>query len=135
MANEVVALNSYYQGIMQAGKLRTIDHAARLSNAVLRTLGFNLSRNNKQKLAKALPDELSRALTRGWHLIHIRDKKITLDEFVKKISLRSGNTDPYYGEMATAAVFRNLKQYIDYDLQHAISRDLSPEVRRLWDSA
>jgi uncharacterized protein (DUF2267 family) len=135
MGNEAMALESYYHGIMAVGKLRTVDHATRLSNAVLRTLGFSLSGSNKKKLAKSLPNDLSKALTRGWHLIHIRDRNLSLDEFVKKVSLRSGNTDPHYSELATAAVFRNLRQLIDHDLDRAIAKDLSPEVRRLWESA
>lgn len=135
MGNDVMALETYYQGIMAAGKLRTVDHATRLSNAVLRTLGFNLSGDTKKKLAQSLPEHLSRALTRGWHLIHVRDTKITLDEFAKKVSLRSGNTDPQFAILATTAVFQNLKQFIDHDLDQAISRDLSPEIRRLWNAA
>lgn len=130
-----MALDSYYSAIMQHGKLRTPSHAARLSRAVLRTLGFNLSGGVKKKLAEALPPDLAHDLTRGWLLLHIRDRNLSLHRFAKDVARHSGNTDPQYAQMATAAVFRQIKQLIDADLSREVARNLSPEVRELWNSA
>jgi uncharacterized protein (DUF2267 family) len=37
--------------------------------------------------------------------------------------------------MATAAVFGRLKQLVDADLSRRVAKDLSPEVRDLWNAA
>jgi uncharacterized protein (DUF2267 family) len=133
--SDQMALDNYYTAIMQQGKLRTPAHATRLSRAVLRTLGFNLSGSVKKKLGRALPADLAHELRRGWRLLHLRDRKLPLHKFLKDVALHSGNTDPQYARMATAAVFRQIKRLIDADLSRTVARDLSPEVRELWNSA
>jgi uncharacterized protein (DUF2267 family) len=135
MTHQTMTLDTYYTEIMQRGNMRTPDQAARVSRAVLRALGFNLSGGLKRELARALPDHLGRELRRGWRLIHFRNTRLPLEEFAKDVALNSGNTDPQYGAMATSAVFGQIKQLIDDDLSHRVGKDLSPEVRALWDAA
>ena len=135
MTTQTMTLDTYVAEVMRGAKTRTVEHANRLSDAVLHVLGFYLSGGVKRKLARALPDPLARELTRGWRLLNVRDHKAPLHKFLKDVGLHSGNTDPQYAEMATAAVFRNLKLYIDDDLTGAIAKDLSPEVRKLWETA
>lgn len=135
MSEQTIPLDTFYNRLMQQGNLRTPDHAARLSSAVLHSLGFNLSGGIKRKLAKALPAGLSRELTRGWRLIHFRNRGLSLHDFAKDVALHSGNTDPQYAMMAIEAVFHQLKQLIDPDLSREVAKDLSPEVRSLWNAA
>ncbi len=135
MSNNTMTLETFYSKLVQRAGLRTVDHAAQLSGAVLHTLGFNLSGSVKRQLAKALPDDLARGLTRGWRLIHFRNRNLSLHRFAKDVALHSGNTDPLYAEQATAAVFHLLKQYCDADLTRAVAKDLSPEIRKLWNAA
>lgn len=135
MSDQTMTLDTFYTEVMQHGKLRTPDHAARLSSAVLHTLGFNLSGGVKRELAQALPDDLARELTRGWRLIHFRNTHLPLEKFAADVALHSGNTDPLYARMATAAVFGRLKQLVDADLSRRVAKDLSPEVRDLWNAA
>jgi uncharacterized protein (DUF2267 family) len=135
MAGDASSLEQYFQGIKVRGKQRTVDHAVRISYAVLHMLGFNLSGGVKRKLTDSLPEELSRQLNRGWRLIHFRNRNITLQQFSKDVSLHTGNTDPQFAETSTRAVFHNLKQLIDYDLIREIAKDLSPELRRVWNAA
>jgi uncharacterized protein (DUF2267 family) len=135
MSHQTMTLDTYYTEVMQQGKMRTTDQAARVSRAVLRALGFNLSGGIKRELARALPDDLGRQLRRGWRLIHFRNSRLSLEAFAKDVALNSGNTDPQYAEMATAAVFGQIKRLIDDDLSRRVAKDLSPEVRALWNAA
>lgn len=135
MSNQTLSLDSFYRAIMQKGNLRTPDHASRLTFAVLHTLGFNISGGTKKELARALPDELARDLTRGWRLINIRSSRLPLEKFMKDVARHNGNTDPKNAERATKVVFGELKQLIDDDLTRAVARDLSPEVRAFWNAA
>ena len=125
----------FYTDVMQQGQLRTLGHAQRLTGAVLHTLGFNLSGGLKRALARVLPPVLARELTRGWRLLHFRNTRISLEDFAADVGLHSGNTDPLYNRMATAAVFGQVKRLIDNDLSRKVAKDLSPEVRELWNSA
>lgn len=135
MSDQTLTIENYYDDLMRGGNLRTPSHAARLSQAVLRTLGFNLSGPTKRKLAKALPEDLARDLTRGWRLINIRHHNLSLDKFAKDVALHSGNTDPDYAKTATRAVFRQIKSMVGDDVVRAVARDLSPEVRDFWNAA
>ncbi len=78
---------------------------------------------------------LAGELTRGWRLAHFRNTRISLEDFAADVALHSGNTDPLYNRMATAAVFGQIKRLIDDDLSRKVAKDLSPEVRELWNSA
>ena len=135
MSDQSMQLDSFYSAVMERGNLRTTDHAARTSSAVLHSLGFNLSGGVKRELARALPADLAHELTRGWRLIHFRDTHLTVEKFARDVALHSGNTDPQYARMATAAVFSQLKLLIDDDLNRRVAKDLSPEVRDLWNAA
>jgi uncharacterized protein (DUF2267 family) len=135
MSDQTMTLDSFYAAVMETGKMRTADHAARTSSAVLHSLGFNLSGAVKRELARALPADLAHELTRGWRLIHFRDTHLTMEKFARDVALHSGNTDPQYARMATAAVFGQLKRLIDDDLSRRVAKDLSPEVRDLWNAA
>ncbi|MFO7662393.1 MAG: DUF2267 domain-containing protein [Chloroflexota bacterium] len=135
MTHSATTLEQYYQGIEVQGNQRTPEHAVRVSDAVLRTLGFNLSGGVKRKLVDSLPEELGRKLKRGWRLIHFRNRNITLQQFSKDVGLHTGNTDPQFAETITRAVFHNLKMLIDDDLNREIAKDLGPELRRAWNTA
>ena len=135
MSDQTMQLDSFYSEVMQRGNMRTADQAARVSSAVLHTLGFNLSGGVKRQMARALPPDLAHELTRGWRLLHIRDTHLPLEKFAHDVALHSGNTDPQYARMAAAAVFGQLKRLIDDDLNRRVAKDLSPEVRDLWNAA
>jgi uncharacterized protein (DUF2267 family) len=135
MSNQTIAIDDYYYDLMRQGNLRTPDHAARVSHAVLRALGFNLGGATKSKLAKALPPELARDLKRGWRLINIRSSNLSLDKFASDVARQSGNTDPDFAKTAIRAVFAQIKSLVDDDVTRAVARDLSPEVRALWNAA
>lgn len=135
MSDQTMQLDSFYSEVMRRGNLRTADHAARTSGAVLHSLGFNLSGGVKRELARALPADLAHELTRGWRLIHFRDTRLTVEKFARDVALHSGNTDPLYARMAIAAVFGQLKRLVDDDLGRRVAKDLSPELRDLWHTA
>ena len=135
MSDQTMQLDSFYSEVMRRGNLRTADHAARTSGAVLHSLGFNLSGGIKRELARALPPDLAHELTRGWRLIHFRDTRLTVEKFARDVALHSGNTDPQYARMAIAAVFGQLKRLVDDDLSRRVAKDLSPELRDLWNTA
>ena len=128
-------LDSFYAEVVRRGNMRSADQAALVSSAVLHTLGFNLSGGIKRELARALPEHLARQLTRGWRLIHFRNTHLPLEKFAADVGLHSGNTDPQYARMAIAAVFGQLKRLISDDVSRRVAKDLSPEVRDLWNSA
>lgn len=135
MADQVSTLDTYYAHIQHDGRLRTIQHAERWSEAVLRTLGFTLKGGTKRELAKALPETLGKQLTRGWRLIHFRDPNLTAEEFLKQTAYRSGNSDPDFARIATTAVFRNLKTLIDSDVNQEVVDDLPDEIAQMWAEA
>lgn len=128
-------LSDFYSHVQQSGKLRTPAHAQRWSNAVLKTLGLNLDRRTKRKMADALPEELADALNRVFWLIHFRNTGLTGDEFLNQVSRRSGNTDADFARYPTVAVFGGLKRMIGPDLADRVAQSLSPEVSQLWNQA
>ncbi len=135
MSNRTTTADSFYEEMTRLGNFRTPDHAERATFAVLHTLGFNLSGSTKKKLAKALPESLAHYLTRGWRLINIRHKKLSLDKFAKDVALHSGNTDREVAKVQAGVIFRQIKGLIDDGLIREVSRDLSPEVSDFWDKA
>lgn len=135
MSNQTISIDDYYYDVMHGGNLRTPDHAARLSHAVLRALGFNLGGAAKRKLAKALPPELAHDLKRGWRLINVRHSNLSVDRFAKEVARHSGNTDPDFARTAMGAVFAQVKGLISDDVSRAVARDLSPEMRAFWNAA
>ena len=131
----MVDLTSYYQTIQSKGNLRTSQHAQRWSTAVLKTLGFNLDKRTKKRLANALPEELAVDLTRIFWLAHFRNSNLSLHEFQNEVSRRSGNSDPNFAKTPITAVFSSIKTLIDNDMAKAVSDSLAPEVRELWEKA
>ncbi len=132
---EAAALDEFYRAVMREAQQPTMKHAARTTFAVLHTLGFNLSGSVKKKLAKELPEKLARDLTRGWRLLHIRNRNLSLEDFAADVGLHSGNTDPDYAKIAIRVIFRQMKKRLGGNLIQTVARDLSPEVRALWDEA
>jgi len=128
-------INSYYQIVQTMGSLRTPGHARRWSMAVLKTLGVNLDRKTKKKLAKALPEELGHDLKRLFWLVHFRNKNMTQQEFQFEVSKRSGNSDWQFAKMPITAVFHGVKELIDNDTNQAVAKSLAPDVRDLWQQA
>lgn len=128
-------LNDYYEYVQERGKLRTVDHAKRWSDGILKTLGINLDRGTKKKLAQALPEELADSLTGVFWLLHFRNEKLSSYEFRRTAARRSGNTDADFARYPILAVFGGVKQMIPADLEREVANDLAPEVRELWQRA
>ena len=128
-------LDAYYEHVMTAGKLRTLDHARIWSDGVLKTLGSALDRGTKKTLAKELPKELSEPLTSVFWLLHFRDPNQPVEDFLQRAARRSGNSDGEFARNPTQAVFGGLKMFIDSDLNEKVARTLSPELRQLWEQA
>lgn len=135
MSDQTSALEHYYATVKERSNLRTPAHAQRWSRAILRTLGFNLDRGAKRKLSDALPKELAGDLTRGWRLVHFRDKNLPAHEFYRQAALCSGNSDPAFARTPTQAVFHGVKQLVDNDIEDFVARSLSPELRTIWEEA
>ena len=129
------ALNDFYQHVQEAGLLRTEGHAQRWTVAVLRSFGLLLDRGTKRALAKALPEELAKPLTRVFWLVHFRNPKLTSLEFQKKVDMRAGNSDARFARIPITAVFAGLRRLIDSDLDQRVARSLSPEIRELWEQS
>lgn len=128
-------LAGYYQHILDNGLLRTAGAAQRWSKAVLKTLGLNLDRGTKKRLAKALPEELAGDLTRGFWLVHFRDKTKSQKTFLKEIAGRSGNTDANFARYPTTAIFHEVKSYAGQYVSDEVADSLAPEIRELWQQA
>jgi uncharacterized protein (DUF2267 family) len=125
-------LNGYYQTVQSMGNLPTPEHARRWSTAVLKTLGVNLDRKTKKKLAKALPEELGNDLYRLFWLVHFRNKNMSKQEFQFEVSKRSGNSDWQFARTPIQAVFHGLQALIDQDTQEKVADSLAPQVREMW---
>lgn len=128
-------LNDYYTTIKELGKLQTLDHAQRWSEATLHTLALNLDRGSKKKLINALPKPLSTQLKRKFWLVHFRDKNLTCFEFQKMTARRAGNTDGTFARFPVIATFHGLKTLIDDALIDDIADTLSPELSQMWQDA
>lgn len=128
-------LSDFFLYIRDAGKLRSLAHAQQWTRAILRTLGINLDRGTKKKLAKALPTELANELTRVFWLAHFRNSCMSEHEFLNQVSRRSGNTDPSFARYPTTAVFHQIKAIAGKDLADQVAKTLSPDVRQMWTNA
>ena len=128
-------LTNYYQTIKEIGHLPTIDHAQRWSTAVLKTLGLNLDRKTKKKLARVLPEELSKDLTRMFWLINFRDQTMSQADFQFEVSKRSGNSDHQFARFPIKGVFHGVKTMIDDDTNQAVIDSLAPEISDMWREA
>lgn len=135
MSDQDKALQSFYEYVQDHGNLRTEYHAKRWSNAVLRTMGFNMPGGARKKLGKELPAELSNSLTRGFKLLAFQNAKKPADEFFREVARRSGNSDPDFARMASLAVFGGLKQTISSDASRQVGDALPKAVGSLWDEA
>lgn len=128
-------LDAYYDTIQQHGRVLTRELAAQWSTAVLKSLGMNLGRSAKKKLANALPSELADDLTRVFWLLHFRDTNMPAREFQKVVARRAGHTDAQYARYPIIGTFRALKQMVDGSVSDAVADSLSPELRELWQNA
>ncbi len=128
-------LESYYEYVEKEGKLRTVEHARRWSDGVLRTLGTALDGKTKRDLAKALPEELASSLKDVFWLLHFRDPNLSCEEFLQRAARRSGNSDGEFAIHPTMAVFSGVKGFINSDLQQRIADSLSQEIRDCWEKA
>ena len=125
-------LMSFYQYVQENGKLRTVAHAQRWADGVLRTLGICLDRGTKKKLAAALPDELASSLTRVFWLLHFRDPHLGKEQFQRMAARRSGNTDAAFAYYPTLAVFGGIKRIVNDEVQREVAENLAPEISELW---
>lgn len=128
-------LTTYYETVEEIGHLPTTQHAQRWSTAVLKTLGLNLDRKTKKKLAKALPEELSDDLKRMFWLVNFRDKTMSQADFQFEVSKRSGNSDHQFARHPITGVFHGVKELIDNDTNQAVVDSLAPEVSEMWQKA
>lgn len=132
---KIDSLDTFYDHVREAGKLRQRKHAERYTNAVLRTLGLYLKGGAKKSLANSLPDELSTQFTRAFFLAHFPDKTLSWAEFCKMVARRSGNSDGQFARIPTRAVFQGLQALIDDDTSRQVAEALSPEVQAEWKQA
>lgn len=128
-------LNDFYQYVQEKGKLRTLKHAERWSDGILKTLGTSLDRKTKKELARALPEELANSLTRVFWLLHFRNPNLSSHEFQQTAARRSGNTDADFAYFPVRAVFGGVKQMIDAELADKVAETLPPEVQEIWEEA
>jgi uncharacterized protein (DUF2267 family) len=129
-------LDDYYRHIQSVGNVRTLDHAKRWSDGVLKTLGTSLHRKVKKDLAKSLPSELAQSLNGVFWLLHFHDPTLSSHEFLRRAGRRSGNSNFEFARYPTLAVFGGLKIFAaDNDLEKEIAEDLSPDIRNLWEQA
>ena len=128
-------LAAYYQHIQEDAKLRTQEHAERWSTAVLNTLGLYVDKGTRKTLAAALPDDLSADLRKKFWLAHFRDDEMTKADFLERVARRAGNTDIQFAPVPTTAVFRNIKTFIDDDVNQQVTDSLAPAISELWQGA
>lgn len=114
--NDIATLDGFYEHVREAGKLPTSQHALRWTNAVLKALGTVLDGSTKRSLAKELPKPLAQSLTSVFWLLHFRDPNLSDEEFLKRVAIRSGNSDPEFARYPTRAVFSQLRQLISRNL-------------------
>ncbi len=134
--SEIKELDDYYHHIQRVGNVRTLDHAKRWSDGVLKTLGTSLHRKVKKDLAKSLPSELAQSLNGVFWLVHFHDPTLSSQEFLHRAGRRSGNSNSEFARYPTLAVFGGLRMFaIDSELEKEIADDLSPEIRQLWEQA
>jgi uncharacterized protein (DUF2267 family) len=132
---EAITLDEYFDFVMNAGLLLSLEHAERWSTGVLKTLGTALNRRTKKALAKALPEELADSLNGVFWLIHFRDPNQTAEEFCGRVARRSGNSNGEFAVHPTVAVFAGVKNLVDEELIDRVAQNLSPQVRNLWEQA
>ncbi len=130
--NQTIELSGFYQQIQQNGKLLTQAQAERWNYAVLSTLGINLDRKTKKRLAKGLPAELGATLNRVFWLAHFNNSGQSVEEFLNQVARRSGNTNVNFARYPTAAVFHAVKELIDSELITLVGNALSPDVSKFW---
>ncbi|MGW8318010.1 MAG: DUF2267 domain-containing protein [Candidatus Promineifilaceae bacterium] len=130
--NDIATLDGFYEHVREAGKLPTSQHALRWTNAVLKALGTVLDGSTKRSLAKELPKPLAQSLTSVFWLLHFRDPNLSDEEFLKRVAIRSGNSDPEFARYPTRAVFSQLRQLISPEVDQKVTDALSPEVSQLW---
>ena len=128
-------LDQFYEYVQEHGKLPTRDHARRWTTGTLKTLGINLDRKTKKRLAKALPEPLADAVTGVFWLLHFRDPNLSSYEFQRTTARRSGNTDAQFARYPILAIFGGVKQMIDPALQRQVAESLAPDLRELWQQA
>lgn len=128
-------LTDFYLQIQQQANLRTPAHARRWSTAVLRTLGLNLGRRAKKRLARALPPEMATEMNRAFWLLHFPNPQLSSQEFLRQVGRRSGHSDADFARFPTVAIFSNIKRLIDAETSEEVAKSLSPEVRELWQQA
>ena len=128
-------LDSYYEYVRQTGNLRTLHHAQRWSDGVLRTLGTALDGKTKRALAKALPDELATSVKDVFWLLHFRDPNLSRDEFLQQAARRSGNSGIEFAAYPTLAVFSGIRRFTNADLHRRVAESLAPELSDYWEQA
>ena len=133
--NGTAELSGFYDHVLAHGKLRTLQHAERWTNATLRTLGLNLDRSTKKAVSKDLPEKLAAQLNRAFWLLHFRNNQLSRHDFCQAVGRRSGNTDPDFARFPVQAIFGGMKQFLSQETQKQVADTLSPEVRELWQQA
>lgn len=128
-------LSGYYQEIQRNGQLPTQAVAQRWNEGFLRTLGLNLDRKSKKRLANALPEEWAYYLKRTFWLLHFRDRDKSSEEFLKEVARRSGSSDPGFARVPTEAVIHEVKAFAGEDVSDAVAGSLAPELSELWQQA
>ena len=128
-------LKNFYEYVHKQGMLRTVNHAKKWSDAVLRTLGEVLNLKTRRALRNALPQELGQVLSDFFWLLNFRDPELRSDQFCQTVARRSGNSNSEFAHYPIAAVFSGLMHFIDSELEEKVIRSLSPELKIMWQQA
>ncbi len=128
-------LDIFYQNVMANGHLRTIDHAKRWTDAVLKMTGHNMKRSARKELANVLPAELSGAVSRVFWLVKLFDPEMPAEAFQKEVAKRAGVSDSQYARTPILAVFSEVKSLMNSDAAKNVRDGLPAEVAELWEKA
>jgi uncharacterized protein (DUF2267 family) len=106
----VVAAETFVERVADRAGISE-DGARRAVEAVLETLGERISGGEVDDLAASLPEEFHEPLRRGNELSNGAARRMSLDEFVRRIAEREGTTPDEAQEQARA-VFATLREAV-----------------------
>ncbi len=128
-------LNSFYSTVQSVGNLRTEDHAKRWTQAVMQTLGLNISGSAKKKLKNALPKGIGDHLSDVFWLFNFRNTNMTASYFQERVGRRAGNTDREFAKFPTLGVFAAIQEIVSENVSQSVAKSLSPELKEMWEKA
>lgn len=121
--------DEFLDTVQQEASLESQEAARTVTEATLRTLGERISDTNSSELAATLPDPLAPSLTDA---SPGEAAAFSLDEFVDRVSERSGHTTPDTAPRQARAVITALSMIADEELQ-ALSEQLPTEFALIFE--